>query len=398
MGTSTIAACPFLYLPPYADRSASLSEELDRALQADARREAPIESPTTLKRIKPCAEDVTKVTVDARLVRAFRAPRLLDSELFDMSTCDWLLKATEPFTDTRCSEKLGVAKAVLCGMTVMVFRDGRLNIRAAANEHVAEAVIHFAGRALRPSVICACGNALFECAGGGCLGCVREGCAASMAEPLTLPQPGVSGVSLSSIALPLLNDSEATALLDSAGQSTLQVYQRLRRATSQTAQGNARSQLLQDAERTLLDVSRKATRVLARAPDERYTQSALQTVGRILSLRRIVDAIPLATCNGQPLTAACSALLTQAVKICFPPSDRSLLSQPGSQLATEERFEAFGQCWKTTLQASGNPQWLAALHKVAVNCVYLMRLRDNAGRQASSQLMSGSRASSGSVG
>lgn len=107
--------------------------------------------------IKPCTSERGRVMLETRVGG------------FDKQIMCGIL---ELLKETKCSEKLGVAKIEHDGKTIIVNHNGRISIRKAKNRGDALNSLGFVKKILLGATLCEnCNNAVIECVSGGCSGC-----------------------------------------------------------------------------------------------------------------------------------------------------------------------------------------------------------------------------------
>gem|GEM_PF-1503089 len=123
--------------------------------------------------IHPCISETGKVMAEAKLAGSTN-PIL---GFYDSIMLCWALERSGAFEDFKCSSSLGVARLEIGEKTIMVFKDGRVNIRGARDEKEVLETMSLISRILWGAIICPrCGNAIFECVSGACEDCLRNGC------------------------------------------------------------------------------------------------------------------------------------------------------------------------------------------------------------------------------
>ncbi|MEM3046223.1 MAG: hypothetical protein QW057_03965, partial [Candidatus Bathyarchaeia archaeon] len=278
------------------------------------------------------------------------------------SSWDWMLRPVEFFENVRCSEGLGVARIEARGMTIMAFRDGRANVRAAPDEREARAVIRLVARTLWGSLICGCGNTAMDCAGGACLECSKGVCPALEAEPFA-------------------QGAEAAPLLSNMGgyqygsPSTVaaQIARMLENMVVLVVEGRQHPSPLDDAVQRLIEARRIAVRMLAAETDSLHALGALRAMGVLSDLERVIDALSIISRGCLSGIDASREPAKRALRV-FSLSSQALSSGlPAVTRVVQEEFEAFRAAWSDYLESPEQIQILLALHKVAANGLYLSR-------------------------
>jgi len=369
---SALGDCPILRRAEYADRRARFAAQLEGMLRARDERGAAEELTGGVTYIRPCAEDSSKVTAETRLQRRFPVPPPLRLEVFDPSTWDWMLRSLELFQTARCSEDLGVARIEASGMTIMVFRDGRVNVRAAPDEKQAMGMIRLVSRTLWGSVICDCGNTSMDCAGGACTECHERPCPALDAEPFAFASaPPQADVEIDGLSLPCDTGSDALGDLDG---SVCQAAYMLKGMAARVTQGSRCGHAFGDLGGVLPDARRKAVGMLLRSPESGHVRGALTALGALMDLQRAGDSLSCISSGEQPLLDVPRGLVTQALRVLTVSCQGLVCGRPPDAAAIQEEFDVFQDAWGTEFERSANVGALSALHRMAANGLYLSRL------------------------
>ena len=114
--------------------------------------------------IRPCVTEVGKVMAEANL--SFR--KISKYGFFDPYVMCEILNYCQIFESIRCSPSLGFAKISYQGKTILLFQNGKINVRKAKDQEDALDTIHFVSRATWGAIICECGNTCIDCAAGAC--------------------------------------------------------------------------------------------------------------------------------------------------------------------------------------------------------------------------------------
>ena len=164
--------------------------------------------------IRPCITEAGKISAEAYL--GHRNAERGDSmpEFFDPATLCWTLNGSQIFNDVKCSEKLGIAKVEMNGMTIVVSKGGRINVRKANDEGDALKATRLVSKIAWPAMICSrCGRSVSECIAGLCSRCRDAGCPLLLKGPPD-PTRATLRVRDSRTAAEILTEFEASRQLD----------------------------------------------------------------------------------------------------------------------------------------------------------------------------------------
>jgi len=134
--------------------------------------------------IRPCVTEAGKISAEAHLGHRDAERGSSTPEFFDPAMLCWTLNGSQIFNNVKCSEKLGIAKVEMNGMTIVVSKGGRINVRKANDEDDALKATRLVSKIAWPAMICSrCGKSVSECMAGLCSRCKDASC------PLLLKGP-----------------------------------------------------------------------------------------------------------------------------------------------------------------------------------------------------------------
>jgi len=118
--------------------------------------------------VQPCASERGKVTADIVMSKE-------EKEFFNFEIACLILDLYKiMFAEERCSQALGIAMIKWRGKEILVFKNGRINIKRALNKEEIEKILNSLTRLLSGSILCEnCGKPLIECAFGKCKKCMN---------------------------------------------------------------------------------------------------------------------------------------------------------------------------------------------------------------------------------
>jgi hypothetical protein len=122
--------------------------------------------------VQPCASERGKVTADIVMSKE-------EKEFFNFEIVCLILDLYKiMFAEERCSQALGTAMIKWRGREIIIFKNGRINIKRALNKEEIEKILDSLTRLLLGSIICDnCKKPLIDCAFGKCRKCmnIKEG-------------------------------------------------------------------------------------------------------------------------------------------------------------------------------------------------------------------------------
>ncbi|MEM3517362.1 MAG: hypothetical protein QW647_06205, partial [Candidatus Bathyarchaeia archaeon] len=123
---------------------------------------------TEIAYIQPCASEKGKVTADIVMSKE-------EKEFFNFEVLCLILDLYKiMFAEERCSQALGTAIIKWRGRDIIIFKNGRINIKRALNKEEIEKILDSLIRLLLGSIICEnCKKPLIDCAFGKCKKCMN---------------------------------------------------------------------------------------------------------------------------------------------------------------------------------------------------------------------------------
>lgn len=181
VGETRVEGCVYLLMPRYAEDKKKIEEILKRGIKIGVRMPTKSERVTY---IRPCTTERGKVTATARLGLALEeGPELRYGFIDPVLMCP-LLERYGAFEDVKCSPRLGIARIVYDGKSIMLFQNGKIKVRKARDKKDAMANIELMSKILWSSIICpSCGCDVVDCASGGCQGCSSPPCPILVSGP-----------------------------------------------------------------------------------------------------------------------------------------------------------------------------------------------------------------------
>lgn len=131
---------------------------------------------TGITYIHPCTTEAGKVAAETRLTSSPEGAADLKYGFYDPLQVCAILNIAEFFQDAKCSPSLGIGRAHVNDQAVLIYKNGKINVRQAKDKEDALRTIRQVSRALWGATICTCGNASVDCASGGCEQCQTHIC------------------------------------------------------------------------------------------------------------------------------------------------------------------------------------------------------------------------------
>ncbi|MCS4542058.1 MAG: hypothetical protein HY929_07045 [Euryarchaeota archaeon] len=140
----------------------------------------------------PCISEGGKIMAEA-IVRLpeYKFDTRYKYRFFDPSVLCTFLEDNPLFDSVRCSQRLGMAKIDYDEKTIILFQNGKINVRRARDKEDAQETIRLVSKVIWPATICTyCRNSGADCASGSCEDCMTKVCPILLEgppDPLSAP-------------------------------------------------------------------------------------------------------------------------------------------------------------------------------------------------------------------
>jgi len=319
--------------------------------------------------VRPCISEAGKVTASTRLILD---PALQPSPygLFDAETFCLTLELAPHVGDTRCSPSLGTARITRANRTLLVSKDGILNLRGAEDKDEAVGTIRNLSRTLWGSAVCpACGNAGFDCISGGCTECFRSLCPLIKNGPPDMLEKYI-GFGGETTVREALDRQRVSPRRGRLGESLA----RLEEATgliARVVEGKPEEDSFKTIRIEINDAMRHAVEHIAETEDHRDAVLGFAFVGLGFDLSRITHALEeLSALKPVPKVAEMTA---DAIDVAVKGYERfKIHERPDPKLT--DRYDALKTSWSEAHARTPDDRTLVWTLKALENAFYITRL------------------------
>ncbi len=373
-GEETIDNCVNLRRPEFERNRERIWEILKEGVEIGAKGTIVLDE-AGLTYIHPCVSEAGRVTAESKLSSSPEGTVDLKFGFFDPMMICWALNAAGLFTDVRCSANLGVARVNIRDKTVMIFKDGRINVRRARDKKDAIETIRLISRILWGAIICSCGNAAVDCASGGCENCLTTVCpviAGGPPEPTgsTLhPSEQITASTISDKAKTLSSGSyfeEGSKRLDEALEFVIEFAQRL-------VKGLLDMKLIEGAHQRIAEVNRLATRFIIETPRVQDASIGLILAGVALDVTRMTEAVGTIA-QQKNLSGEQVELLKESIEIIKQAYSAYRAGRTDQAKQAINKYKTFRKKWSNSFRKTAEKEALVAVEKLATNGFYIARL------------------------
>lgn len=328
--------------------------------------------------IRPCITEAGKVSAEARLMWVPQNVEDLRYGFYDPLRLCSILSTTKFFQDVKCSPRLGIGRVHVDDKTVLIYKDGRVNVRKAEDKEDAMHTIRMVSRSLWGAIICSCGNASVDCASGGCDQCQTRICPVMRngpPDPTAKNRSPTQQVKVSAIYEKVTtlktrkHFEEGMKQLDEAFSLFKQVSVKFLK--EQSVNGSTLEQIAAK----IVQVDRLAVRFIVETSNVCDASFGLILSGVATDLSRIADALKsLTSLKAKFSSPAYSRLLSEAMSIAIEAYNSFRLVNLEGRRQTAYRYEGFRKQWMNTFEEMTQKALLIAIEKIAVNGFYMSRL------------------------
>jgi hypothetical protein len=332
---------------------------------------------TNITYIHPCTTEAGKVAAETRLPSSPEGVAELKYGFYDPLQLCATLNTTEPYQNAKCSPSLGLGRVHVGNKTVLVHRDGKINVRQAKDKEDAIHTIRQVSRSLWSAIICTCGNASVDCASGGCEECQIHICPVMSGGP---PDPTLKNrypklqITASTIIERIKtlerrkHFKEGMKQLDEAFTLFKQVSIKFLKTHSIS------SSTLGMIPRKIDQANKLATRFMAETSNIYDASIGLILTGVAMDLSRIADGLKRLTSLQADLTPEFAQLLSEALSIVTEAYDCFRTANLKGTKQISSRYEEFRKQWTEIFRARPQKDLLIAIYKIAANGFYISRL------------------------
>jgi hypothetical protein len=328
--------------------------------------------------IHPCITDAAKVAAEAKFASSLESTADLKYGFYDQVELCKILNITDFFREVRCSPSLGIGRFNLDSKTVLVYKDGRINIRQARDKEDAIHTIRRVSRSLWGVIICTCGNTSVDCASGGCKQCQTRICpvmAGGPPDPTFTKREPAKQTTVSAM-LGKIKALETVRYFEDGKKQLNEAFDLFGKASLKLLKKNAvDSASLKLMEEKMVQANKLAVRFIIDTPQVYDATIGLILGGVATDLSRIIDGMKTLTSslkNGFS-SSAHAQLFSEATTIVNKAYNTfgTLDFKEAGRIAT--RYEEFRKLWMKIFKEKPQ-EALISIEKIAVNGFYISRL------------------------
>jgi hypothetical protein len=369
--------CVNLVRPEYQENLEKIKSYLQQGVEIGAKGTIVVEE-TGVTYIHPCISEAGRIAAESKLTAGPEGPVNLKFGFFDPIAMCWALNVSGLFREVRCSPRLGVARVIIDDKTVMVFQDGRINVRRAKDKQDAIQTIRLVSRSLWGAIICSCcGNSGLDCGSGGCEECLGKVCPVIGGGP---PDPTISGrdktqATTASTMFDRVKALETRHYFEEAIQILDKGFETFQALGAKLSLGVFDKSGIQELEGWVASVNQLAIRFIVDTPKIQDAAIGVILGGIALDLSRMIDGLKtLAQYMDKLNSFGARELFASAVDIAvagyraLKTMDFNLSEQVKGQ------YMAFRKKWAEGFRTTPDKDVFVAIEKIATNGYYIARL------------------------
>jgi hypothetical protein len=367
---------PLIALPRFEDNLQRIKRLLHEGVEVGAKGTV-VNEDTGVTYIHPCITDAAKVAAEARFHSDEESDADLKYGFYDPLQLCAILNTTKLFHEIRCSPKLGIGKFNVNGKRVLVYKDGRINIRQARDKEDVLQTIRHVSRSLWGAIICTCGNTAVDCASGGCPECQTQICpvmSGGPPDPTEIRQKPKQKITFSA----WFENVEALE----TGKHFLEGMEKIDEAFDLFKRMNLKffekhvvSSLFLKMEAKMVQAYRLAMQFILRTSDVYDASVGLVLSGLAMDLSRIIDGLKsLSFMKNDFSSPILAQLFSEAVTMANEAYGRFRECDFEGAKRIAKDYGKFRKTWIKTFQEIPQKELLIAVEKIGVNGFYISRL------------------------
>jgi len=363
--------------PEYKQNLQKIKQLLREGVEIGAKGTIVIED-TGITYIHPCISEPGKITAEARLTTSLEGTMDLKYGFYDPIQLCIMLNMTGFFKNVRCSPNLGVGRVTVDNKTVLIYKDGRINVRKAKDKEDAIQTIRLVSRSLWGAIICSyCGNAGVDCASGGCENCITHICPVISGGP---PDPtATSHGSIQQTTVSTIFDRVKTLETKSDFEEVVKqldgAFDFFEKASLKFLEEQVfDSSALKVIEDKIAKVNKSAIKFIVETPSVYEAAIGLILSGVAIDLTRITDGLKIVTSSKKLLSPKLKELFSEAVTIATGAYHAFRAVDFEKTKRISERYTTFRKWWTEAFKEMLEKDVLTGIEKIAVNGFYISRL------------------------
>lgn len=333
---------------------------------------------TGITYIHPCTTEADKIVAETKLISSLESAADLKYGFYDPMQVCTILNATDFFQDAKCSPSLGIGKAHMNDKAVLIYKNGKINVRQAKDKEDAMQTIRQVSRALWGATICTCGNASVDCASGGCEQCQTHICPVMKSGPPdpTLTKQFRTQPTTTPTIFERAKTLETREHFEEGMKQLDEAFRLFNQANLKfSKEHSVSSSLLRLIEDKVAKTNKLAIQFTVETSNVYDASIGLILSGLAMDSTRIVNGLKSLTSSKSDFSSPVfTRLLSEAINTATEAynSFKTVDFEKAKQVAA--RYTEFSERWMETFTTMPQKDLLISIEKIAVNGFYISRL------------------------
>lgn len=363
--------------PEYQKNLHEIRQLLREGVEIGAKGTIVIEE-TGVTYIHPCISEAGKVTAEARLTSGPEGAVDLKYGFYDPIQLCMTLNMAGFFEDVRCSPNLGIGRVTVDNKTVLIYKDGRINVRRAKDREDAVQTIRLVSRSLWGAIICSCcGNAGVDCASGGCEDCVTRVCPVIGGGPPdpTMASRGPIQQTTASTIFDRVKALETRGHFEEGVTRLDEAFEIFREKSLGFLEKQVVNKAtLKSIEERIAQVNKSAIKFIVETPSVYDAAIGLILSGVAMDLTRMVNGLEIIMSSKEALSPKLKEFFLEAVGIATEAYHDFRVVDFEKAKRIADRYTKFRKRWTEAFRKMSEKEVLAGVEKIAINGFYISRL------------------------
>ncbi len=363
--------------PKYKNNLQEIGQILREGVEIGAKGTIIIEE-TGVTYIHPCISEAGKVTAEARLTSGPEGAFDLKYGFYDPIQLCMILNMAGFFEDVRCSPKLGIGRVTVGDKTILIYKDGRINVRQAKDRDDAIRTVRLISRSLWGAIICSCcGNAGVDCASGGCEDCVTRVCPVIGGGPPdpTITSQGSTQQTTASSIFERAKTLETQIYFEEGVKQLDDAFENFGQASHQFLEKQViEKMILKSIEEKIAAANRSAIKFIIETPSVYDAAIGLILSGIAMDLTRMMSGLEIVLSSEDALSSKLREFFLEAINIATQGYHSFRAMDFGKAKDTTDRYAKFQKRWREAFKNMPEKTVLTGIEKISVNGFYISRL------------------------
>jgi hypothetical protein len=328
--------------------------------------------------IHPCTTEADKIAAETKLTSSPEGTTDLKYGFYDPLQVCGILNITEFFQDAKCSPSLGIGRAHVNDKTVLIYSNGKINVRQAKDKEDAIRTIRQMSRSLWGATICTCGNASVDCASGGCEQCQTHICPVMKSgppDPTLTKQHRIQPTTIPTI-FERVKTLETREHFEGGMKQLDEAFRLFNQANPKFSEEHSVSRsLLRLIKDKIAQTNKRAIQFTVETSNVYDASIGLILSGLAMDSTRIVNGLKSLTSSKSDFSSPVfTRLLSEAINTATEAynSFKTVDFEKAKQVAA--RYTEFSERWMETFTSMPQKDLLISIEKIAVNGFYISRL------------------------